>query len=98
MKQFRILIAAVMLAALFLGSSAARSRYTSDVLNLYAYNGTSYTELVSSGGLDDGYTTTAPETGGHAWPATITNASGVPRLLMTKIGSSYDTLYATTTW
>jgi hypothetical protein len=99
MNKLKAFLAVALLVTLVTGAFAERlhfrHRYSSDVLNLYAYNGSTYTELVSSGALDDGFTITPPLTGdGPARPATITNASGDRELLMTKIGSEYDTLYA----
>jgi hypothetical protein len=89
-----VALSVTLVTGAFAGRLHFRHRYSSDVLNLYAYNGSTYTELVSSGDLDDGFTITAPITGdGPAWPATITNASGEPELLVTKIGSHYDTVY-----
>jgi hypothetical protein len=101
MNKIKFMLAMYMLAVLITSASPGRSSpkhynaggHFTDVLNLYAFNGTKYTELVSSGDLDNGFTTTS-----SGWPATITNASGTQEPLVTYTGTKYYLVYATDSW
>jgi len=101
MNKMKFMLAMYMLAVLITSASPGRSSprhyiaggHFTDVVNLYAFNGTKCTELVSSGDLDNGFTTTST-----GFPATITNASGTQEALVTFTGTKYYPVYATYAW
>jgi hypothetical protein len=101
MNKFKLMLATSMLAVFILSASMRSAapkhdkagRYFTSVTNLYAYNGTIYTQLVSTGYLSNYFTVTASGS-----PVTITNSSGNPEVLVYYTGTKYDTVYSTINW
>jgi hypothetical protein len=93
MNKAKMTLITTMLSLLVITLFAEKQHGFTNVGNLYAYNGTSYSALTEDGVFDEGFTTT--NTG---FPSTITDASGTPCPLYTLYGGTYYVLYSTNSW